>query len=59
MEQNMKKRKTVFGILFPACLGLGVGLGALMHNIGVGLAIGAGTGTLLSLLGEYYFNRIE
>lgn len=55
----MKKRKTVFGILFPACLGLGVGLGALMHNIGVGLAIGAGTGTLLSLFGEYYFNRIE
>jgi len=55
MEQRNRNRKVIISILFPACLGLGVGLGALIRNIGVGLVIGAGMGTTLSLLVEHYF----
>jgi len=54
MEQRKRESENVFSILFPAFLGLGVGLGALIRNIGVGLAIGAGMGSFLSLLVEYY-----
>jgi hypothetical protein len=57
MEQRKKKRENLFSFVFPACLGLGVGLGALIRNIGVGLAIGAGIGTILSLLAELYISR--
>ena len=54
MEHRKRDSENVFSILFPAFLGLGVGLGALIRNIGVGLAIGAGMGSFLSLLVEYY-----
>jgi hypothetical protein len=52
-----KKKGNVFSFVFPACLGMGVGLGALMHNVGVGLGIGVAVGTTLSLLAEYYLDR--
>ena len=57
MEQGTKKRENRFYLIFPICLGLGTGLGALLRNVGVGLAIGAGVGTTLSLLVWYYFAR--
>lgn len=41
-------------LFLPICVGLGTGLGALIGNIGVGLAIGAGVGTTLSLLGWWW-----
>lgn len=56
MEPKKKKREHGSTILFPACLGMGVGLGALIRNIGVGLAIGAGIGTILSLLVEKFLS---
>jgi hypothetical protein len=36
---------------------LGVGVGARMHNIGVGMAIGSAVGTPLGLLVHYCINR--
>jgi hypothetical protein len=57
MEQGKKKKDNKFAVVFPICLGLGTGLGALMRNVGVGLAIGAGVGTLLGLLADFYLNR--
>jgi hypothetical protein len=54
MEQGTKKQENRCYMIFPICLGLGTGLGALIRNVGLGLAIGAGVGTTLSLL-AYYF----
>lgn len=51
MSDNRQEHKYAF--LFPAGLGIGTALGALIHNIGLGLAIGAGIGTTLSLIGWY------
>jgi hypothetical protein len=50
MNQQRKQSTHNFYFLLPVFSGLGVGLGALISNIGVGLAIGAGIGTLASLL---------
>jgi len=49
MEQKRSENK--FAFLLPVGLGIGIAIGALLHNIGVGLAIGAGIGTILSLIG--------
>jgi hypothetical protein len=57
MEQETKKKEHKFYLIFPICLGLGTGLGALLRNVGLGLGIGAMIGTTLSLLTEYYFDR--
>lgn len=54
MSQIRLENKYAF--LFPACLGLGTGVGALMHNVGVGLGLGAVLGTILSLVGWYWSN---
>ena len=57
MEQKKKKTNILPGILFQICLGMGIGLGALIHNIGVGLAIGAGFGGLFSLIAEFVIQK--
>ena len=57
MERNTRKVRSYFPILFPAALGLGTGLGALIHNVGVGLALGAGVGVAASLLAEWFVER--
>lgn len=48
-----KRQENKYAFLLPVGLGIGIAVGALIHNIGVGLAIGAGIGTTLSLLGWY------
>lgn len=53
MAPESKKPENRFAFLFPAGLGIGVAIGAVIHNIGVGLAIGAFIGTLGSLIGFY------
>lgn len=53
LKQNRSRYDSLVGIVFPACLGIGTAIGAFIHNIGVGLAIGAGIGTILRLLGYY------
>jgi hypothetical protein len=57
MEKRTKKRENKYYFILPICLGLGTGLGALIRNVGVGLTIGAGVGTALSLLAWYSFDR--
>ncbi|HEY48363.1 MAG: hypothetical protein AMJ88_12715 [Anaerolineae bacterium SM23_ 63] len=57
MERQQKKASSKYSFLFPAGLGIGVAIGAAIHNIGVGLAIGAGIGTILSLLGMHFQQR--
>jgi zinc transporter ZupT len=54
-EQIMKKKQSdsKFSFLLPVGLGIGIAIGALIHNIGAGLAIGAGIGTVSSLIGWY------
>jgi hypothetical protein len=51
MKRNHSRNEQLLTIVFPACLGLGTAIGALIHNIGVGLAIGAGIGTVISFIG--------
>ncbi|NIM95414.1 MAG: hypothetical protein GTO18_17090 [Anaerolineales bacterium] len=57
MKDRKIKEENKFIPIFPICLGLGVGLGALVRNIGVGLAFGATVGTTLSLAIEYFLRR--
>jgi hypothetical protein len=47
----------MYAFLFPVGLGNGTAIGALIHNIGVGLAIGAGMGMLMSLLGWHFSSQ--
>jgi len=56
MKHNRTRYDTLATILYPACLGIGTAVGALIHNIGVGLAIGAGIGSIFSLI-VYYLGR--
>lgn len=49
------KNKYVFAL--PICLGLGTAIGAFIHNIGLGLAMGAAAGTTLGLFLWYYFDK--
>ena len=53
MKHNRTRYDTLATILYPVCLGIGTAFGALIHNIGVGLAIGAGIGTIFSLIAYY------
>lgn len=55
--RNQPTHRTYF--LLPAFIGLGTGLGALIGNIGVGMTIGVGVGTLLSLLGWLWEERMQ
>lgn len=48
-----------FAFLFPAGLGIGVAIGALIQNIGVGLVFGVFIGTLGSLIGAHLSERAE
>jgi len=55
-----KNRNTTSGwitFIFPACLGLGTGFGALIHNVGAGLAVGAGIGVALQLIADWLGNH--
>jgi uncharacterized membrane-anchored protein len=56
MRQRTKTRENKYWFIFPICLGLGTGLGALLRNVGLGLAIGAAVGTTLGLLAYYCFD---
>lgn len=47
-RQNQPTSKSYFWL--PVFIGLGTGLGALINNIGAGMAIGVGVGTVVSLL---------
>jgi hypothetical protein len=49
MTQERPENKYAF--IFPACIGIGTGIGALLHNVGLGIGIGAVVGTILSLIG--------
>lgn len=53
MKLNRSRYDALAAILFSACLGIGTAVGALIHNIGVRLAIGAGIGTIFSLIAYY------
>jgi len=57
MKQEKKKKDSKYFLIFPIFLGLGTGLGALIRNVGLGMAIGAAVGTPLALLAEYYLGR--
>jgi hypothetical protein len=50
---KIKSSENKFAFLFPVGLGIGTALGALIHNVGLGLAIGACIGTIASLVGWY------
>ena len=52
MEQRHTKTRNRFVIFFPVGIGIGVAVGAAIHNIGVGMCIGVAIGVTLSLLGE-------
>jgi hypothetical protein len=53
VRQKRSRNVTFITSIFPICLGIGIAIGALIHNIGVGLAIGAGVGTFFNLLAYY------
>jgi hypothetical protein len=53
MKQKRCRNEKYVSSIFPVCLGIGTAIGALIHNIGVGLAIGAGVGTFFNLLAYY------
>jgi hypothetical protein len=55
----MNKQSDPISIVFPACLGIGVAAGALMHNVGMGMALGAALGTILRLVLWYRLERRE
>ncbi|HEY68973.1 MAG TPA: hypothetical protein G4O08_00130 [Anaerolineae bacterium] len=52
MRKNKTNQPNRFLFLFPASIGLGTGIGAALHNIGVGMAIGSAMGVTLVLLFE-------
>lgn len=54
MKQTRSENKYAF--LFPVGLSIGIVVGVSIHNIGAGLAIGAGIGTILSLI-AWQFSR--
>ena len=56
MAGKLKPVENKFAFLFPAGIGIGVAVGALIHNIGVGMAFGAVAGMICSLLGWYLGN---
>ncbi|MGW8251012.1 MAG: hypothetical protein ACWGO1_10245 [Anaerolineales bacterium] len=58
MNHNRSRYDILAAIVFPASLGIGTAVGALIHNIGVGLAVGAGAGTVFSLT-AYYLGRAK
>lgn len=53
---NQKRSDNRFAFLLPVGVGVGIAIGALIHNIGVGLAIGAAIGTIASLTAYYIDN---
>lgn len=53
MKDNQSRYNTLVAIIFPMCLGIGTAIGALIHNVGVGLTIGAGMGAIFNLIGTY------
>ncbi|MGD8759125.1 MAG: hypothetical protein PVJ07_02610 [Anaerolineales bacterium] len=55
--EDKKRRVSYFGLLFPVGIGLGVAIGALLHNIGVGMAFGAAIGVTASLLTDWLSER--
>ncbi|MGD8814931.1 MAG: hypothetical protein PVI78_10715 [Anaerolineales bacterium] len=52
MVKNKTDKPNRYLFLFPASLGLGTGIGAALHNVGMGIAIGAAVGVTLVLLFE-------
>ena len=59
MTNKQIKSQNKYAFLFPVGIGIDVALGALIRNIGMGLAIGAGIGTACSLIGYYLGQQNE
>ena len=57
MEKQRKNASSKYNFLLPAGIGIGISIGALIHNIGVGMAIGVAIGTILSLTGSHFEQR--
>ena len=55
--ENQKPRESTFALLFPVGIGIGVAIGALLHNIGVGMTFGAALGVTASLLADWLSKR--
>lgn len=53
MKPHQSRYNKLVAVIFPMCLGIGTAIGALIHNVGMGLAIGAGIGTIFNLIGTY------
>ena len=53
MEKKSSRKTAYLPIIMPACIGLGTGFGALIHNIGIGMTFGVALGTILSLIAYY------
>jgi hypothetical protein len=53
MKGNRSGSDKLVAFIFPACIGFGTGIGALIHNVGLGIASGAVVGTVLSLIGQF------
>jgi len=52
-----KRAQNRYGFLLPVGIGIGGAIGAAIHNIGAGTAIGAGLGTIMSLVGWWIEER--
>ena len=53
MGRSQNNTRNYVGIFLPVGIGAGTALGAAIHNIGVGMCIGAFFGVTLSLLVEH------
>ncbi len=53
MKRKQSDRNDFSKFIFPICLALGTGFGALFQNVGVGLGIGAVVGTVLGLAAHF------
>jgi hypothetical protein len=54
--RSKRNPQEFWGKFFPICIALGTGVGALLGNVGVGISLGAGVGTTLSLI--FYYLRM-
>jgi hypothetical protein len=53
MESNQPSHDKPWFIFLPIFIGLGTGMGALLGNVGVGIVLGVGLGSILNLAAYY------